>query len=45
MRWGAQRYWGGGGEGVKCRKGEGLRVGRNLEGSNTECKLGLGEGG
>ena len=34
----------GGGEGVKCRKGEGLRVGRSLEGSNTECKLGLGKG-
>ncbi|KAF2985462.1 hypothetical protein EK904_000123 [Melospiza melodia maxima] len=32
-----------GGEGVKHRKSEGLRVGRSPEGSNTECKLGLGE--
>lgn len=30
-------------EGVKHRKSEGLRVGRSLEGSNTECKLGLDE--
>jgi len=34
----------GDGEGVKCGKGEGLRAGRSLEGSNTECKFGLGEG-
>ncbi|RMC07397.1 hypothetical protein DUI87_16862 [Hirundo rustica rustica] len=32
-----------GGEGVKCRKSEGLRVGRILESGNTDCKLGLGE--
>lgn len=29
--------------GEKHRKSEGLRVGRRLEGSNTECKLDLGE--
>lgn len=26
----------GGGEGVKCRKGEGLRAGKSLEGGNRE---------
>lgn len=32
-----------GGEEVKHRKSEGLRVGRSLEGHNTECRLGLCE--